>query len=255
MITPYHVAMLAAAATYYALTRKQIQALCCPADRDGRATRKRLLQLVQMGLLAKTRMEVVNPRTTDGPMPVYHVTQKGKELLAGHTGSESWLLACSVPPQWTTLLHTVVISQFQTAAAAHKAPDSAGQPVVIGLEAMPDAGLHDALAVLELAEQPAHRVVILVVELLGAHRHDAPEEHRAEPGGRVEREVPATERETAGRRVAPVVEHLDLRQQHESKIGRRDRLTPLPRAMLDARRHSSAVSLRSSAMLGPWMAP
>lgn len=99
MITPYHVAILTAVATYYTLTRKQIQAIACPKDRDGRVTRTRLLQLVPMGLLLETRMEVVNPRTTDGPTPVYTISEKGKSFLAGHTGSEKWLRVCSVPPR------------------------------------------------------------------------------------------------------------------------------------------------------------
>jgi hypothetical protein len=112
MITEYHIAILIAVATYYTLTRAQIQRLCCPKDKDGRVTRKRILQLVLLGLLNKTRMEVINPYTRGAGMPVYYLSRKGSELLACELKDERWLNCCTQTPNWQHLAHWTAVADF-----------------------------------------------------------------------------------------------------------------------------------------------
>ena len=65
--------------------------------------------------------------------------------------------------------------------------DGAAEPVLVGLEPMTDAGLHDALAVLELRHEDEQRVEVVRVELVGADRDDAAEQQRPEARRRVTR--------------------------------------------------------------------
>ena len=112
MITPIHIAMLMALATYYALTRRQVQTLCCPTDKDGRATRYRLLQLVREAkLIGKTHMEVCKPEM-GAPAPVYYLLRKGAEFLQAETGDERYLSTCCQTPTWMNLHHTTEVSQL-----------------------------------------------------------------------------------------------------------------------------------------------
>ncbi len=112
MSTTYHLSILKAVATYYTMTRQMIQEICCPADKSGRMTRKRLLQLVQRGLLNKTGMEVVNPATPGASTPVYYPASKGLELLASDLEEERWLHCCTQTPDWTHLLHWVTVAKW-----------------------------------------------------------------------------------------------------------------------------------------------
>ena len=114
MITSYHIAILIAVATYYTMTRAMVQERCCPNDKDGRVTRKRILQLVQLGLLNKVRMEVVNPAFPQGLTPVYYPSRKGLEFLACHLQEESWLDRCCATPNWQHLLHWVDVAKVHT---------------------------------------------------------------------------------------------------------------------------------------------
>lgn len=107
MITPYQIEILKTTATYDVVTRAMLQNRCCPNDKDGRVTRKRILQLVQPGLLNKMRMEVVNPAFSGGATPTYFSSRKGLEFLACHTGDDSWLCRPCATPAWQTLLHTL----------------------------------------------------------------------------------------------------------------------------------------------------
>ena len=112
-MTHFHIAILVAVATYYTLPREMIQQLCCPNDKSGRVTRRRILQLVQLGLLNKTRMEVVNPAFfPEGMTPVYYPSRKGLELLACELDDESWLHRCASTPNWQHLLHWVTVARF-----------------------------------------------------------------------------------------------------------------------------------------------
>ena len=72
--------ILLAVATYYTLTRRQIQNLCLPGYED-RTVRKILLQLLQQGLLNKTSMEAVNPAMAGMAAPVYYPSRKGCDYL------------------------------------------------------------------------------------------------------------------------------------------------------------------------------
>ena len=120
-ITPFHRAIVEFVARYYAVLRTDIQAGCCPNDKDGRATRRRIGQMLEMGFIGKCRMEVVNPADHEAPMPAYYPTRKGLEWLAGDTGDESWLLKCCLPPSWMKLRHWNAIAKWHilldTAAA------------------------------------------------------------------------------------------------------------------------------------------
>lgn len=112
ILTPYHQAIVRAVAWYYVLLRTDIQYLCCPNDQDGRVTRRRIGQVVAMGLIGKTRMEVVSPADREAPMPAYHPTRKGLEFLAAESGDESWLLKCSQPPNWQHLRHWNAVAKW-----------------------------------------------------------------------------------------------------------------------------------------------
>src|SRR5438477_470263 len=79
-MTPYHWDILIALARYYTLTRAQIQRLCCPSDKSGRATRYRLLQLLQRKLINKTYMEVCNPAS--GVKQISHSKPPGFAAMA-----------------------------------------------------------------------------------------------------------------------------------------------------------------------------
>lgn len=112
MITPYHIAILTVVGKYYTLTRAMIQKLCCPNDKTGRVTRKRIQQLVELGLLSKAYMEVVNPASREGAAPVYYPSRKGLEFLACELEDESWLDRCTQTPNWQHLLHWVTVARF-----------------------------------------------------------------------------------------------------------------------------------------------
>jgi hypothetical protein len=112
MITHYHIAILVAVATYDTLDRSQIQRLCCPKDKDGRVTRRRILQLVQLGLLNKTWMQVINPYARGAGMPLYYSSPKGLDLLACKLKDERWLNCSTQQPRWETLLHSKEIAEF-----------------------------------------------------------------------------------------------------------------------------------------------
>ena len=62
---------LAAVAKYYVLTREQIQSICWPDQTSGRATRKRLLRLLNSGFLSRHSVPVALPEI-GGAAPVYY---------------------------------------------------------------------------------------------------------------------------------------------------------------------------------------
>jgi Replication-relaxation len=106
-------AILKSVATYYTLTRAQLQDLAGFSGKknDDRACRKLLLRLLQDGLLSKTYMEVVNPGM-GAPAPVYYPSRKGLDYLAGALGEERWLCACWYKPTWQYLYHWTQVAQF-----------------------------------------------------------------------------------------------------------------------------------------------
>ena len=113
MLTQYHMAILKDVATKFVRSRPQIQRRCCPNDTNGRSTRRRIDQLVRMGYLKKTRMEVVNTHDGEGSMPCYSPTAKALEFLAAHTGNDWWLTLCCLTPNWQYLKHWLKVSDFK----------------------------------------------------------------------------------------------------------------------------------------------
>lgn len=111
VITTRDIAVLIALAIYYTLTRTLIGRLCFPDDKDGRITRGRLQKLLDVGLVHRTRMEVVNP-AMGAPAPVYYLSRKGAGFLAQETGDERYLAACTECPNWQHLYHWVAVAEF-----------------------------------------------------------------------------------------------------------------------------------------------
>jgi hypothetical protein len=105
---PRQLNILKAVAAYYTLTRAQIQEVT--GETNARVLRKHLQQLVRLGLLNRTGMEVVNPG--DGaPAPVYFLSRKGAELLAAEV-DERYLHCCTQTPNWQHLRHWTTVAQF-----------------------------------------------------------------------------------------------------------------------------------------------
>src|SRR5262249_35803847 len=87
VITLRDIAAIRAVAHYHVLSRLQIQQLCYPTDRTGRATRKRLDLLVAMGLLTRTPTPIFN-RHGGSPWPAYYPSRKGCRFLASYCDDE-----------------------------------------------------------------------------------------------------------------------------------------------------------------------
>lgn len=96
-------------ATYFMLTSRQLRLWCYCNDSTGRVTRRRLLEMRNEGLVEKRNLQVVNPK--DGSTsPVFHLTKKGLEFLAGHTDDDSLLRKPIEPSQPQHLLHYIAVS-------------------------------------------------------------------------------------------------------------------------------------------------
>ena len=110
MIPPIELEILKLVAAYYTLTRAQITRLLLPQDRDGRVTRRHLLNLRSKGLLNRTHMEVSNPDA--GMMgPVYYPSRDGCAFLAQECEDDSYLSVCTQTPQWQSLYHWVCVAE------------------------------------------------------------------------------------------------------------------------------------------------
>jgi predicted ArsR family transcriptional regulator len=97
-------------AHYHTLTRAQVNRLLFPSDRSGRATRKHLQNLLNLNLLNRCRMEVVNP-AMGAPAPVYFPSRDGVAYLAQETRDDSYLRVSTQPPQWMHLYHFVAVAE------------------------------------------------------------------------------------------------------------------------------------------------
>jgi hypothetical protein len=104
--------------------------------------------------------------------------------------------------------------ELERLAATDETADRATEPMLIPLEAMADARLHDSLTVLELRHEHEERVEVVRVQRVRTHRDDAAEEQWTEPGRRVDRKHPMAECDAPSRRVRAAVEHLELGQDH-----------------------------------------
>jgi hypothetical protein len=124
MLTPRDLAVLHSVAHYYTLTRAQISRLHFPEDGDGRVTRKRLQQLLDLRLLNRTRMEVVSP-VMGAPAPVYYPSLKGCAFLAEQTEEVRYLRVCTQTPNWQHLYHWVQVADTHILLdhAANRTPD------------------------------------------------------------------------------------------------------------------------------------
>lgn len=105
-LTERDIAVIRAVATYYVLSRQQVQRLCFPADKDGRITRKRLQGLVSDGFVSRHSLFVYNA----APSPVYYPTRKGLEQLAAHFDDECFLAANTACPAAHLLYHWLAIN-------------------------------------------------------------------------------------------------------------------------------------------------
>lgn len=104
--------VLRALATYHVLTTHQIRALCFPADKSGRISRRRLLNMGREDYVKKRTMRVVNP--TDGSAtPVFHLGRRGRETLAGRFDDDRFLRKPIEILQPQHLFHYVAVSETQ----------------------------------------------------------------------------------------------------------------------------------------------
>ncbi len=107
-MTPRQMNILRSVATYYTFTRAQIQDVC--GETNDRVVRKLLDQLCRMGLIKRTRMEVVNPGM-GAPAPVYSPTRKGAEFLAAEVDAKL-LHCCTQTPNWQNLYHWTQVAEL-----------------------------------------------------------------------------------------------------------------------------------------------
>lgn len=108
-LIPRKLLVLKVVATYYTLTRAQIQRLVGVAN--DRVMRAILQDLCAAGLLQKTRMRVVNS-TAGAAAPVYFPTRMGAELVAAEFGDGRYLNATTRTPDWPHLYHWVAVADF-----------------------------------------------------------------------------------------------------------------------------------------------
>ena len=105
-LTELDMAVLKTVATYYVLTREQVQSLCCAEHASGRGTRKRLSRLGQAGYIIKHRVPVALP-STNGAAPVYYPTKKGCEALASYFDDERFYATNTKNPRADRLSHWI----------------------------------------------------------------------------------------------------------------------------------------------------
>ena len=102
---------------------------------------------------------------------------------------------------------------------ADEAVVAAVEAVGVDLEAVQEAGLHDAGAPLEVGQEVVDPVELLVVvEGADAGGHDAGQEEAAVAGGRVRRQVEAPQGDPSGRGVRARVPDLELGQEHPANL-------------------------------------
>jgi hypothetical protein len=100
-------------ATYYTLTRVQLQVLLALSGKNAdRACRKLLLRLFQAGLINKTHGEVVFVERNGAPAPVYFPSRRGLEYLSAELQDERWMSCCCLTPAWQYLHHFTMLAQL-----------------------------------------------------------------------------------------------------------------------------------------------
>jgi Replication-relaxation len=109
MITERDISVLLALYRYYILNRMQLQTLCFSGDTSGRVARRRLLQLLELGYIARAAAQVVYPHHPQ-LAPAYFSTPKGLALLAEHFEDDKYLLGTTQTPHGNYLLHWLAVS-------------------------------------------------------------------------------------------------------------------------------------------------
>ena len=109
MITERDLHVMRAIARYFVLNRQQIQQLCFGDDNDGRVTRRRLLKLVQSGMIQRQPLQM---HDMDGgsPCSVYYPSRRGLEILAEEFDDKRFLLVSSQSPQPHHVRHWLAVS-------------------------------------------------------------------------------------------------------------------------------------------------
>lgn len=108
MLTPRDIEILFALFRYYVLNRHQIQGLIFPNDPNGRVTRRRLQEIVDLGFINRQNTLFCHPSAT--PAPVYFLSRKGVELLAEHFDDEQYLSAPTQAPVPHHTFHWLAVS-------------------------------------------------------------------------------------------------------------------------------------------------
>lgn len=129
ILQPRDIDVLRSFASYFMMNSRQVRELHFPADKSGRATRRRLTLLSREGYLRKRRMFVVNQE--DGSAsPVYHLDKCGREFLAGHDDDDTYLLLPVEPSQPQHLYHYVAVTETHRLfdAAIQSATDDVSLP-------------------------------------------------------------------------------------------------------------------------------
>lgn len=105
-LTELDMTVLKTVATYYVLTREQVQGVCCAEHSSGRGTRKRLSRLGKAGYIVKHRVPVALPGT-NGAAPVYYPTKKGSDALASYFDDERFYATNTKNPRADRLAHWI----------------------------------------------------------------------------------------------------------------------------------------------------
>jgi len=123
MLTPRDIEALVALCRYFILNRQQLQRLVFPNDPNGRVTRRRLQELVDLGYINRQNTLFCHPTAT--PAPVYFLSRKGCELLAEHFDDEKYLHAPTQAPPPHHTFHWLAVSDTHITLDAAIARQSA----------------------------------------------------------------------------------------------------------------------------------
>ena len=110
MITERDLQIVRALARYFVLNRQHLQQLCFPDDRDGRVTRRRLLKLVQSGLIQRQSLQM-HDMLAGSPSSVYYPSRRGLEILSESDNDKRFLLVSSQSPQPHHVRHWLAVSE------------------------------------------------------------------------------------------------------------------------------------------------
>lgn len=110
MITERDLHVLQELARYFVLNRQQIQRLCFSDDKEGRVTRRRLLKLVQLGLIQRQPLQM-HDMESGSPSQVYFPARRGLEMLAETLDDKAFLQVSSQAPQPHHVRHWLAVSE------------------------------------------------------------------------------------------------------------------------------------------------